>query len=131
MTGHFPRLARSALSNVASRDVGFDQHWPRMVTVPLAIRQRAVRPPPLCWWCCETANHDRENRFLLRDGPVDWHFCCEEHARLWLDHRYVPATAELCRTCPADRAEIFKRLGTDQEAAAALLLLNRAHKDAL
>ena len=100
-----------------------------MVTVPLAFRQRLPPPPRLCWWCCEKT--DKSHRFLLRDGPVDWHFCCEEHARLWLDHRYVPATAELCKTCPGDRAGIFKRLGTDQEAAAALLLLHAAHKDAL
>ena len=42
--------------------------------------------------------------YKLRDGPIDWWFCTDEHALEWLEHRHKsPAINEMLRLNPRDR----------------------------
>ena len=54
-----------------------------------------------CYWCAE--KNIQKGMYKLRQGPLDWYFCNEQHARLWRKYRYRAETAALLRTCPVDR----------------------------
>ena len=55
-----------------------------------------------CRWCGECK--DRKYLYKLRDGPVDWWFCNEDHALEWLHHRHsTPAVHEMLRRHPRER----------------------------
>ena len=118
-------------TNAASRPVHALQpiSWPeqqededlfdKMVMIPREFLNRPPPRPPFCWWCCQPIEG---TRFTLKDGPVSYNFCNDAHAKLWLDHRYVPATSLLCKTCPGDRAPLFFGLGCTMEDAIEALL---------
>ncbi len=40
-----------------------------------------------CRWCA--TRKLCKHAYKLRDGPVDWYFCNDEHALLWLEHRHL------------------------------------------
>lgn len=42
-----------------------------------------------CQWCAERGL--RREFFKLRDGPIDWWFCNEDHALEWLEKRHSSA----------------------------------------
>jgi len=54
-----------------------------------------------CRWCCRRAQ--KKHMFKVRQGPVDWYFCDDEHAALWFEYRYKPETYALCKMLPAER----------------------------
>lgn len=39
-----------------------------------------------CKWC--GAWKMKKTMYKLRDGPVDWWFCSDDHALEWLDYRH-------------------------------------------
>ena len=42
--------------------------------------------------------------YKLRDGPIDWWFCNDEHALEWLDHRHsTPTVHAMLRLNPPAR----------------------------
>ena len=42
--------------------------------------------------------------YKLRDGPIDWWFCNDDHALEWLDHRHkTPAINDMLRMLPSAR----------------------------
>ena len=56
----------------------------------------------ICRWCGERKL--RKNLYKLRDGPIDWWFCNDDHALEWLDHRHTtPAINAMLRQEPAKR----------------------------
>jgi len=58
-----------------------------MVFIPTAM-QRPRKPTSTCYcqWCATRGM--RKAFYKLRDGPVDWYFCNDDHALEWLDHRH-------------------------------------------
>ena len=54
-----------------------------------------------CRWCCKRAQ--KKHMFKVRQGPVDWFFCDDEHASLWFEYRYKPETYALCKMLPEER----------------------------
>ena len=71
-----------------------------------------------CYWCVQ--KRARREMFKLRDGPIDWYFCDEAHARKWLDCRHRKETARLCRMLPQERQEHLQ--GRSMEQAISSLL---------
>jgi len=60
-----------------------------------------------CQWCA--ARGVRKRFFKMRDGPVDWFFCNEEHALDWLEYRHRAASINaMLKLPPKERAEILK-----------------------
>ena len=46
--------------------------------------------------------------YKLRDGPVDWWFCDDEHALEWLEWRHRNrATYKILRTGPQERQSLL------------------------
>jgi hypothetical protein len=55
-----------------------------------------------CHWC--GTRKLPKHLYKLRDGPIDWWFCNDEHALEWLDHRHqTPAINAMLRVCPSKR----------------------------
>ena len=55
-----------------------------------------------CQWC--GARKLRKDLYKLRDGPIDWWFCNDEHALDWLDNRHkTPAINDMLRKEPSKR----------------------------
>lgn len=54
-----------------------------------------------CSWCVE--NRQTKGMYKLRQGPLDWYFCDEMHAELWLEYRLQPKTYAVCRMPRAER----------------------------
>jgi hypothetical protein len=54
--------------------------------------------------CCAPLYRDC---FLLRHGPVDFHFCTAQHHALWQRHRFDPRAYWILRSMPADRAALL------------------------
>ena len=56
-----------------------------------------------CRWCGERKL--AKMLYKLRDGPIDWWFCHDEHALEWLDHRHAtPAINAMLRVPPVQRS---------------------------
>lgn len=70
-----------------------------MVFVPCRVHTRDKST--WCRWCVQFKA--KSALFKVRDGPIDWYFCDEEHAELWITYRHKRATYRLCRMLPADR----------------------------
>ncbi len=55
-----------------------------------------------CRWCAKRSL--RKHMYKLRDGPVDWWFCNDEHALEWLDNRHKTYNInEMLRVEPRER----------------------------
>ena len=55
-----------------------------------------------CRWCGEW--HETKAMYKLRDGPVDWYFCDDDHALEWLDYRhYNPVIHAMLKLPPSQR----------------------------
>jgi hypothetical protein len=70
---------------------------PKHMTTP-------VRPPTHhhCRWC--GAWRHKKTLYKLRDGPVDWWFCNDDHALDWLEHRHkTPAINAMLHRPPYER----------------------------
>jgi hypothetical protein len=57
-----------------------------------------------CRMCCAFLYGDC---FLLRHGPVDFHFCNAAHHALWQKHRFCPNAYWILRSLPSDRAALL------------------------
>ena len=121
------QVLNTAVQREEHLDVCDDDLFDKMVVVPKRFLERPKPPPPLCWWCTEEVTTGE--RFMLRDGPVDYHFCCEAHALAWMTNRYEPATAGLCRLCPAERRSTLESLGLSMDLAINALLLADSAKE--
>lgn len=56
----------------------------------------------VCRWC--GARRLRKDLYKLRDGPIDWWFCNDDHALEWLDYRHkTPGINDMLRKVPAQR----------------------------
>lgn len=55
-----------------------------------------------CRWCGKRAL--RKHLYKLRDGPIDWWFCDDQHALEWLDYRHkTPGINAMLHTLPSLR----------------------------
>jgi hypothetical protein len=57
-----------------------------------------------CRLCCAPLHGDG---FLLRHGPVDFHFCDAQHYKLWQKHRLDPRAYWILRSMPDERARLL------------------------
>lgn len=56
----------------------------------------------VCRWC--GAHKLRKHLYKLRDGPIDWWFCNDDHALEWLDYRHrTPVINAMLRLVPSQR----------------------------
>ena len=54
--------------------------------------------------------------YKLKDGPLDWFFCNDEHALEWLQHRHTsPDTHKLLKMPPTQRANFLSQTGMTLE----------------
>lgn len=56
------------------------------VFIPKRMRTITKTTHHACHWCGERKL--RKHLYKLRDGPVDWWFCDDNHALEWLDYRH-------------------------------------------
>lgn len=80
-----------------------------------------------CRWCGQW--NKTSSMFKLRDGPVDWWFCDDEHALEWLDYRHAtPEIHEMLRMPPR-----MRNLGdkTIEEWVSEKLSQSKSNADAL
>lgn len=55
-----------------------------------------------CKWC--GARKLSKEMYKLRDGPIDWWFCHDNHALEWLDHRHrTSGINAMLRRLPSER----------------------------
>ena len=72
------------------------------VFIPRDKRQCKRVTHHTCRWCGERKL--RKIMYKLRDGPIDWWFCDDDHALEWLDHRHeTPSINDMLRTPPPQR----------------------------
>jgi hypothetical protein len=57
-----------------------------MVFIPTRFKTHTRVTTAVCEWC--GAGAKRKDLYKLRDGPIDWWFCNDEHALEWLDYRH-------------------------------------------
>lgn len=73
-------------------------------------KMRTHRPTLRCYcqWCAKRGA--RKDYYKLRDGPVDWWFCDDDHALEWLDarHRRRDTNAYL-RMTPYERHQFLAK----------------------
>ena len=75
---------------------------PMGITIPTRLRSPRRCTSESCRWC--GARQHKKIMFKLRDGPIDWWFCNDEHAEEWVEHRHkTPAINAMLRTVPALR----------------------------
>lgn len=76
-----------------------------MVMLP---KQDPKRPELLMWcrWCCHCG--PKKQFFKVRDGPIDWYFCNNIHAELWLEFRHNPKTYALLRKPLQERLQYLQ-----------------------
>ena len=58
-----------------------------MVFIPHKMRHVTRTRSCYCQWCGATGT--RAKFYKLRDGPVDWWFCNDDHALEWLEKRHL------------------------------------------
>ena len=77
-----------------------------MVFVPKRMRTHRQTTHAYCQWCAKRGA--RKHLYKLRDGPVDWWFCDDDHALEWLDarHRNCNTNAYLRKT-PMERQQFL------------------------
>lgn len=72
-----------------------------------------------CQWCC--AVDKRRSMYKIRDGPVDWWFCNDEHALEWLSWRHRnPVMHAALKTGPRQRRALLGALSIEQYAERSL-----------
>jgi hypothetical protein len=55
-----------------------------------------------CWWC--GVRKQKKDLYKLRDGPLDWYFCDDNHALKWVDHRHLtPGINAMLKCIPLRR----------------------------
>ena len=81
--------------NYSSREVA-QMFLPTSANTPIVKNRNAY-----CHWCVQSK--PKKELFKIRDGPVDWYFCDEMHAELWLGYRHKKETHRLCRMLPRER----------------------------
>lgn len=70
--------------------------------IPRSQRQRHKLSHSTCWWCGQRKL--RKHLYKLRDGPIDWWFCHDDHALEWLDHRHkTPGINDMLQKIPSER----------------------------
>lgn len=71
--------------------------------IPKSMRNAPIRTTHhSCRWC--GARKMRKHLYKLRDGPIDWWFCDDEHALEWLENRHKnPVINAMLRLNPIDR----------------------------
>lgn len=57
-----------------------------------------------CRLCCADVHGAG---FLLRHGPVDFHFCNAQHYAVWQTYRFHPDAYHILRSMPCDRARLL------------------------
>ena len=57
-----------------------------------------------CRLCCAPL---RDESFLLRHGPVDFHFCNVQHHNAWQKHRFHPDAYWILQSMPDARAKLL------------------------
>ena len=68
-----------------------------------------------CQWCVSV--RPKRCMYKLRDGPIDWWFCNDEHALEWLDWRHRnPVMHRLLKTGPRQRRLLLGDLTVEQYA---------------
>lgn len=58
-------------------------------------------------WCRLCCSDVHGAGFLLRHGPVDFHFCNENHYATWKQFRFHPDAYFILRSMPLDRAALL------------------------
>jgi hypothetical protein len=80
-----------------------------MVMLPPNFKKHRRMLQCYCQWCARVQS--MRGAYKLRDGPVDWYFCNDEHALEWLDHRHkTPGINDLLRKAPGDRRLVLGEL---------------------
>ena len=71
--------------------------------MPAKLRQCHKRDTyARCRWCGKRNAH--KHMYKLRDGPMDWWFCSDDHALEWLDYRHVtPVIYAMLKKPPCQR----------------------------
>ena len=70
--------------------------------IPPHMKKRRVYKCAMCRWCAKKC--DMKHMYKLRDGPIDWWFCDDDHALEWLDYRHsTPSIHAMLKTCPSQR----------------------------
>lgn len=73
----------------------------------IPTHKRKVTPARLCYcqWCGQTGA--RAKFYKLRDGPLDWWFCNDDHALEWLDYRHRDCSINaFLKLTPSERRRI-------------------------
>ena len=78
-----------------------------------------------CQWCATA--QDKSKLFKIRDGPLDWYFCNEVHAELWLEFRHKKDTYKLCRMPAKEKLEYLQGMSMEGKISR-LLSETCAHK---
>ena len=72
------------------------------VAIPKKMRTMHRVTHHYCRWC--GVRKSKKELYKLRDGPVDWWFCDDEHALEWLDNRHTtPRINAMLRLLPSQR----------------------------
>lgn len=80
-----------------------------------ASMKRPVQPTLVCYcqWCAMRRN--RKGSFKLRDGPIDWYFCSDEHALEWLENRHkTHGINAMLKLTPAERARALNGMSIEE-----------------
>jgi len=74
--------------------------------IPRHMRSFKRQTRSFCRYCCR--RDATKKLYKLREGPLDWYFCNEEHALDWLEHRYRDLRSNrLLSTLPHERAALL------------------------
>ena len=60
-----------------------------------------------CQWCCD-GPHPTSVLTQVMEGPMRWHFCDGECARVWMQHRHEKGWHLWLRRTPVERSQIPK-----------------------
>jgi hypothetical protein len=96
---------------------GWPQRPPPPLQMPLVDPEevacmipKGVKPYdlPLCY-CCKFCMDPIPRKLTYRvvNGPVETHFCGEEHALLWMQHRHKPILNQLFKLDNYERRVVF------------------------
>jgi len=57
------------------------------VFIPKKMRVVKKSTSTFCRWCGK--HNTCKTMYKLRDGPIDWWFCNDDHALEWIDNRHM------------------------------------------
>ncbi len=68
-----------------------------------------------CHWCVRVQK--RRSMYKVRDGPIDWWFCNDDHALEWLHWRHRnPVMYHTLKTGPKERRRLLGDRSIDEYA---------------